>query len=315
VRPALLVLSIVALPAHAFESSTGRAALARRSLEAMVSIKGGQFIMGASAEMQAAALELCRDEIGARHRSSCIREVVESEGPQRRVFLSGFSIDRVEVTVASYRACVQAGACSAAPLTVSDERFLASAMPVTSVTHPEATAYCAWRGARLPTEAEWERAARGTDGRVWPWGNDLRASAFNHGRFAGADDVGSDFAALIRPDGSDGAIFAAPVGSHPESISPDGVYDLAGNAMEWTADFYSPDAPQKNMVVNPRGPESSGMRVLRGGSWRQPPFFARTTYREAAAPETRSPEIGFRCARSPFDAPLLAPPRRDIEAR
>jgi formylglycine-generating enzyme len=291
------LLAVMTLPADAFESSTGRATVARRPLEAMVAIRAGEFRMGASPEMQNAALDLCRDEIGARHRMSCVREVVDSEGPARRVYLSAFAIDRVEVTVAAYRACVQAGVCAATPLTASDERFTAPTMPVTSATYAEAETFCRWRGARLPSEAEWERAARGTDGRVWPWGNVLNPNAFNHGRFAGRDDVGGDYAALIRPDASDGATFVSPVGAHPEGASPEGLYDMAGNVMEWTSDFYGKDAPQKSSVVNPRGPEIAQMHVLRGGSWRQPAFFARTTYREAATPETRSAEIGFRCAR------------------
>jgi len=276
---------------------TGRSTVVKRPLEAMVPIRGGQFTMGASVELQSAALELCREEIGTRNRVACVRDVVDSEGPQRKVFLSPFSIDRVEVTVAAWRACVQAGACSPAPLAVADERFLKPNLPITSVTWGEAAAYCGWRGARLPTEAEWERAARGTDGRVWPWGNVLKPNAFNHGRFAAPDDAGSDFIALIRPDASDGATFLSPVGAHPDGASPDGIYDMAGNVMEWTADYYRPESPQSSSVVNPHGPDAGAMRSLRGGSWRQPPFFARTSYREAAAPDTRSTEVGFRCVR------------------
>jgi formylglycine-generating enzyme len=264
----------------------------------MVAIRGGLFTMGASPEMQAAALDLCREEISARHRNQCVPEVVESEGPQRRVFVSDFAIDRVEVTVASYRACVRAGVCAPTPLALSDARFIAAAeLPITSVTYAEAETYCGWRGARLPTEAEWERAARGTDGRIWPWGNVLRPNLFNHGRFTTPDDVDGDYSAFMRPDPGDGAAFLSPVGAHPEAASADGVLDLAGNAMEWTADFYKVEPPQTTSTVNPRGPDAGAMRVLRGGSWRQPPFFARTTYREAAVPETRSPEIGFRCLR------------------
>jgi len=222
---------------------------------------------------------------------------VESEGPPRRVYVSEFAIDRVEVTVAAYRACVRGGGCAPTPLAASDPRFLRPELPMTSVTWGEASAYCAWRGARLPSEAEWERAARGTDGRVWPWGNALKATALNHGRFAGPDDPSGDFAALIRPDASDGAAFLSPVGSHPDGLSPDGLYDMAGNALEWTSDFYRPEPPQASSTVNPRGPDAGALRTLRGGSWRQPPFFARTTYREATQPETRSAEIGFRCVR------------------
>jgi formylglycine-generating enzyme required for sulfatase activity len=295
--PTVTPAAVAAAPTSAFEARTGRATVVRRPLEAMVPIRGGAFTMGASAEVQSAALELCRDEIGPRHRNSCVRDVVESEGPPRRVYVSDFAIDRVEVTVAAYRACVRAGGCAPSPLAVSDARLLSPDVPITSVTWSEANSYCAWRGARLPTEAEWERAARGTDGRVWPWGNALKTTVFNHGRFAGPEDPGGDFSALIRPDATDGATFLAPVGSHPDGVSPDGVFDMAGNAMEWTADFYRPEPPQSAATVNPRGPDAGAMRTLRGGSWRQPPFFARTTYREAAAPDTRSPEIGFRCVR------------------
>ncbi|MDB4969300.1 MAG: Sulfatase modifying factor 1 precursor [Myxococcales bacterium] len=299
-------------PPSGFDARTGGATVVRRPLDAMVAIRGGLFTMGASAELQSAALDLCREEIGPRHRPSCNRDVVETEGPQRKVYVSGFSLDRVEVTVAAYRACVRAAGCAPGPLTVADSRFLGAGMPVTSVTFGEAEAYCSWRGARLPTEAEWERAARGTDGRVWPWGNALRLSAFNHGRFAAPDDAGGDFVALIRPDGSDGATFVSLVGAHPEGVSPEGILDLAGNAMEWTADYYRAEPPQTTSTVNPRGPDAGAMRVLRGGSWRQPAFFARTTYREAAAPDTRSSEIGFRCARGGILGPGDS---RAIEAR
>ncbi len=283
--------------ARAVDAPTGRATVVRRPLDAMVPIRGGQFIMGASTELQSAALELCREEIGPRNKAACIRDVVESEGPQRKVYVSPFAIDRVEVSVAAWRICVQAGACSPAPLAVADQRFLRPTLPITSVTWSEAAAYCAWRGARLPSEAEWERAARGTDGRVWPWGNVLKANVFNHGRFGAPDDAGSDFGPLIRPDASDGATYLAPVGAHPDGASPDGVLDMAGNVMEWTSDYYRPESPQSMSMVNPHGPDSAAMRSLRGGSWRQPAFFARTSYREAAAPETRSNEIGFRCVR------------------
>jgi formylglycine-generating enzyme required for sulfatase activity len=286
-----------AAPPAAVEAPTGRATVVQRPLEAMMAIRGGAFTMGASMELQSSALELCKDEIGPRNRVACQREVVETEGPQRKVYLSPFSIDRVEVTVGAWRACVQAGACSPAPLALADARFLRPNLPVTSVTWSEADQYCAWRGARLPTEAEWERAARGTDGRVWPWGNVLKPGAFNHGRFVGSDDIGSDVIALIRPDASDGAAFLAPVGAHPDGASPDGVLDLAGNVMEWTADYYRSESPQSLATVNPHGPDAGAMRSVRGGSWRQPPFFARTSYREAATPETRSTEIGLRCAR------------------
>jgi formylglycine-generating enzyme required for sulfatase activity len=299
----LFVLTVTAAtpsPPSGFDAPTGRATVVRRPLETMVAIRGGVFMMGASPTLRSSALDLVREEAGPHQPAEVVRffrEMVETEGPPARVFVSGFAIDRVEVTVAAYRACVQAGGCAPGPLTVGDARFLGATMPITSVTWGEADAFCAWRGARLPTEAEWERAARGTDGRVWPWGNVLRLGAFNHGRFSGSDDVGGDAAGFVRPDPTDGATFVEPVGAHPDGASPEGVLDMAGNAMEWTADYYRPEPPQTSSTVNPRGPDAGALRVLRGGSWRQPPFFARTSYREAAPPDTRTPEIGFRCAR------------------
>jgi formylglycine-generating enzyme required for sulfatase activity len=180
---------------------------------------------------------------------------------------------------------------------VPDARLLAPALPITSVTWGEAAAYCAWRGARLPSEAEWERAARGTQGRVWPWGNEPRTDADNHGRFTRAADLEGSIVALVRPDERDGFALLAPVGSFPHGASLEGVLDLAGNAMEWTADYYGQDPPQKARSVNPRGPAVGALRSLRGGSWRLPPLFTRAAARDGAPPETRSPEIGFRCAR------------------
>jgi formylglycine-generating enzyme required for sulfatase activity len=177
--------------------------------------------------------------------------------------------------------------------------LIAPTLPMTSVTWKEASAYCRWRGGRLPSEAEWERAARGTDGRAWPWGNTEQPRAFNHGRFNDPEDVGGNPIALIRPDVGDGAAFLAPVGSYRDGASPAGVLDMAGNAMEWTADVYQAEPPQTAATVNPHGPAEGQLRVVRGGSWRQPPFFARTTYREAVNPESRSAEIGFRCVRNP----------------
>ena len=102
---------------------------------------------------------------------------------------------------------------------------------------------------------------------------------------------------VLQPDPSDGFAFLAPVGSFPGGASADGVLDLSGNALEWTADVYHEDPPQRLSTVNPHGPPSGSLRVVRGGSWRQPRMFQRTTSRDGLAPESRSPEIGFRCAR------------------
>jgi formylglycine-generating enzyme required for sulfatase activity len=275
---------------------TGHTTRVDRPLEAMLPVPAGTFVMGASGEAQRAALRLCLDEISPRMQQACHADVFASEGPATQVYLSGFSIDRVEVTVAAWRKCVQAGACSPAPLLITDARFLAPELPVTSVTWQEARAYCEWRGARLPTEAEWERAARGIDARTWPWGNLLRQDAANHGRFLNAEDVGGAQGPHLRPDDSDGHAFLAPVGSHPDAASPVGALDMAGNAAEWTDDVYHEEPPQRASLVNPHGPAAGSLRTVRGGSWRHPMLFLRTTAREPVPFDTRSPEIGFRCA-------------------
>ncbi|HEX4460311.1 MAG TPA: SUMF1/EgtB/PvdO family nonheme iron enzyme, partial [Polyangia bacterium] len=232
--------------APTFEAHTGRATVVHRPLEAMVPIHGGLFTMGASAEVQNAALELCREEISARNRHQCVRDAVDSEGPQQRVFVSDFSIDRVEVTVASYRACVRAGACAPTPLALSDSRFIAPEFPITSVTYDEASDYCSWRGARLPTEAEWERAARGTDGRIYPWGNDADCARGNFGNFEG-----------------EGMCPANP--GRPVEVGRYGgeLHDLAGNVWEWVADWYDARYYRRAPTRDPRGPKRGQRRVVR----------------------------------------------------
>jgi formylglycine-generating enzyme len=294
-RRALLLTA--ALASAGFEAPTGRAVVARRPIEAQIGIPGGVFRMGATKEGLTAAVQLCREEIGTSQERACQPEVFASEGPDRRVFLGPFAIDRVEVTVGAYRACVQAGGCAPQPLLQPDERFLVPTVPVTSITWGEAARYCAFSGGRLPTEAEWERAARGRDGRTWPWGNIPKATAANHGRFLTVQELSPNPYTVLQSDPSDGFAFLAPVGSFPSGASSDGVLDLAGNAMEWTADVYNELPPQQKTTVNPRGPQEGSLRVVRGGSWRQPRIFQRTTARDGVSPDTRSPEIGFRCAR------------------
>jgi len=279
------------------EAHTGGAVVAERPLQSMVSIPAGTFTMGATEEQRKAAVELCRREVGARNEKLCEGDIFTHELPARTVWVGAFAIDRVEITVGAYRACVRAGACSPQPLTQPDERFLGADLPVTSVTAAEADAFCRWRGARLPTEAEWERAARSRDGRTWPWGNVPSQNASNHGRITVSGELGPTPYPVLQPDATDGFAFLAPVGSFSQGASSDGVLDLSGNASEWTADFYGDDPPQKLASVNPHGPREGAMRVLRGGSWRTPRMFQRTTYRDAMPVDQRSAEVGFRCVR------------------
>jgi formylglycine-generating enzyme required for sulfatase activity len=233
--------------------------------------------------------------------------------PEREVFLPAFELDRYEVTLRRYRACVAVGACDSGPLLQGDQRGHADGgNPVTNVTWREATEYCAFVGKRLPTEAEWEKAARGTDGRQWPWGDQPRADGSNHGTME-AEAVRMTHAMQRTPtsnevqaffelvgDASDGAEFAVAPGTMRWSESRYGALDMAGNVSEWVADYYGAagygDLPTDSPVR--RIPENADTRrAVRGGSWLDLALAGRTFARGAARPGARSPLIGFRCAR------------------
>lgn len=221
----------------------------------------------------------------------------------RTVFVSRFAIGRREVSTAEYRACILAGGCSLDPLVGGDERYIRDDWPLVNVTWWEAQEYCKWRGGRLPTEAEWERAARGDDTRAWPWGDVDRPDDFNHGKLTSVmvRTVASWIDLLGDPDDSDGARYLAPVGSYPWGRGPYGTLDQAGNAAEWVYDGWSQIGYEKLPATNPvREPALFDARVVRGGSWRQMPLAARVDARdlfsEENLPNTRSPFIGFRCA-------------------
>jgi formylglycine-generating enzyme required for sulfatase activity len=228
----------------------------------------------------------------------------------RRVFLEAFEIDRYEVTAGAYRDCVADAGCAFAPLVTGDTRYLDDELPMVNVTWDEAAAYCAWRGKRLPTEAEWEKAARGPRGWRWPWGNHDRADGANHGR--SEDDAvkltrgrrpnqSPSGMLLLAPDDSDGARYAVPPGTLRWSEGPYGTYDQAGNVSEWVADYFDSRGYEDLPTVTPvRDSPHRGefQRVVRGGSWLEPRFYGRTYFRSAGIPDTRSSHRGFRCARS-----------------
>jgi formylglycine-generating enzyme required for sulfatase activity/CHAT domain-containing protein/cytochrome c-type biogenesis protein CcmH/NrfG len=199
------------------------------------------------------------------------------EKPQHEVSLDAFWIMQTEVTNEQYEQCVEADVCTLPgnPAWGTDEFWAAYVRhPVTHVTWEQASTYAAWAGGRLPTEAEWEKAARGTDGRLYPWGN----AAPTEQRLNFND-----------PDGT-----PQPVGSYPDSASPYGALDMAGNVWEWVADWYDPDYYGVSPGENPSGPPDGERRVLRGGAYNSPAYDVGAFYRSGAPPTDHWDDSGFR---------------------
>jgi len=209
------------------------------------------------------------------------------ELPQHEVTLSGFWIDRTEVTNAMYMQCVSNGTCTASSTLANDNTLNKADHPVVGVTWNDANAYCQWAGGQLPTEAQWEYAARGNETFLYPWGNNFDSSLFNF------CDINCEFDR--RDMNNDGYARTAPVGSFsPLGDSWVNASDMAGNVWEWVNDWYSnyPATPQNN----PIGPENGNKKVLRGGSWSYDTYASRTTARLDDRPESRDIDVGFRCA-------------------
>lgn len=203
--------------------------------------------------------------------------------PQREVYVSAFYIDQFEITTARYAKFLSENGALAAP----DEwdRVNPEAqgqLPVVGVSWHDAESYCRWAGKRLPSEAEWEKAARNGDARVYPWGN---------------DEPRADMAAYARPaeHAYEGGL--TPVGSHASGRSHDGVQDLAGNASEWVNDWYS-ESFRRDDVRDPAGPADGPGKVIRGSGWHDPAERLPSARRYHASEDTRADDLGFRCAKS-----------------
>lgn len=204
----------------------------------------------------------------------------ENEKPQRSVYLDGFYMDIYEVTNTLYAECVANGGCPRKPGCLwyyADPTY--ANHPVVCVDWEQASTYCEWRGARLPSEAEWEKAARGTDGRIYPWGNNTPTCSL------------ANYSGCV----SDTRV----VGSYSSGVSPYGLFDMAGNVWEWVQDWYSDATYTNSRLRNPTGPESGRARVLRGGSRTDYAWSMRTANRNGNDASTSNNTIGFRCARTP----------------
>lgn len=210
-------------------------------------------------------------------------QALEDERPRHQVWLPVFFLDLHEVTTAQYAAFLDATGRPAPWLWETVNVSKHRDRPVIGVDWHDADAYCRWKGKRLPTEAEWEKAARGTDGRLYPWGNQLpnkeRANFALGARFS--------YSQVLMP-----------VQAYEAGRSPFGVYNMAGNVWEWVQDWYATSYYESAPERSPQGPELGQFKVLRGGSWSDLPKYLLTYGRFKLLPETRNSYTGFRCAKS-----------------
>lgn len=246
--------------------------VSEKDLASMILIPTGEFRMGSRGE------HLAREIKRITYRRVIFLSKLSNETPQHVVYVDAFYIDKYEVTNAQYKKFIEATG-HRVPSYWDDEKFNHPNQPVVGVSWEDAVAYAKWAGKRLPTEAEWEKAARGTDGRKYPWGNEWDSSKCNSNA------------------GGDKYEFTAPVSNFPASASPYGVMDMAGNVEEWIYDWYDKAAYRRGPKRNPKGPDSGSMRVLRGGSWYDTNWkYLRCAGRPRGIPDSGTSFIGFRCA-------------------
>jgi formylglycine-generating enzyme required for sulfatase activity len=238
-------------------------------------VPAGEFTRGNAVEK---AFAECQ-----KYRQDCQRNWFSDEAPARKIYLDAFYMDKYEVTNVLYKACVRAGLCLAPLANNSSTRtdYYDNATfdnyPVINIDWNMAKRYCEWRGgARLPTEAEWEKAARSTDERTFPWGEEINQNYANYNNYVGDTSA---------------------VGIYDRGKSADGIYDLAGNVWEWVSDRYSPTYYTNAPVKNPGGPDIGTEQVLRGGSWYYSGDILRSTNRSKDLQTVAGNSYGFRCVR------------------
>jgi formylglycine-generating enzyme len=262
----------------------------------VVWIASGWFTFGADEHDLEQARRLCvreRVRAGLRLHPCASDAAFADELPARRVFLSSFGIDRREVSQVEHAQCVAAGECDP-PAYVSEHPGLhGPELAVIGLTYAQAQALCRFRGGRLPTEAEWEGAARGDSARRFPWGSFYNPALANHGAPASSVDIGGGEVA-----DADGYAHLAPVWAFASARGPHGLLQAAGNVWEWTSDSFAGVRPQP-ASVDPSVALDNGERVVRGGSFRSPALALRVTHREARAERQGYPDVGVRCAYAP----------------
>jgi sulfatase modifying factor 1 len=275
------ILSVWALWCAVPATWAGGEALVAVNHNAVIEIEAGWFVMGSSADDLKIAADLCN--LKDKSLAPCDPDLFKDEVPARRVYLSTYRIDRTEVSRRAYRRCVLANACAPSRIPDSDPKLGQPDFPVTGLTWSEANAYCTWASGSLPTEAQWERAAKGNGKRVFPWGRSYDGRLANHGAIRGGSD------------GSDGYVHAAPVDAFEQGKSANGLLNMAGNAWELTRDRYLSDQYRRAPSVNPIGPAQGEGRVIRGGSWFSPLYALRASARAKIGENEDRPDIGFRC--------------------
>jgi serine/threonine-protein kinase len=258
-----------------------------------VYVPGGTFQMGSSEAEIDAAFEQCEQDRGS---GECSRSWFEIESPPHIVTMDSFWIDRTEVTSAQYRECVEAGACDAPTSCDFGEPTFDDASkadhPVVCVDWDGANAYCEWAGARLPTEAEWEYAARGSQGNTYPWGNTFDGELLN---FCDINCTTN----WKDTDWDDGYEMTAPVGSFEAGASWFEALDMAGNVWEWIDDWYD-GYPGTTYQSDDFGTQ---YKVLRGGAWRDYAFIVRSAFRYKGTPVSTYYDLGFRCVTAATPSP------------